>query len=160
MSGIYFNMPRFKQTAYVIPLNDLSILYQVSKFGYKRRDILKERLLATPAGFMFLKNHFMFHLIDENISKLVSSGIIDHLFEQIKGNCSTPFIEDEWEPYVFVLNDLLFGFYIWLVACGFCLTVMTLELSWFYTKLMILNVVQSMVSMHYILKRLQKGFVM
>jgi hypothetical protein len=135
-----------------------STLYALSFLKYSSRDILKEILLVTPGGFRFPRNHFIFRFIDESIKNLISGGIVDHLIDYHERNCETAINENEWEPYVFKLDDLLFGFYIWLGSCAVSLTVMALEWVWFYGKGIAMGMVQSSIGLYFILCRLKLGF--
>jgi hypothetical protein len=123
-------------------------------FGY----ILKERLLSIPIGFRFPKNHFLYHFMDNIVQNLLSGGIIDKLNNFRLDQCAIPYYKEEWEPYVFSIDHLLFGFNIWLVACAVALSVLAFELIWFYGKKYIVLIIQNTIGLYIIIKRLQRGF--
>jgi hypothetical protein len=84
--------------------------------------------------FAFAKNQFLYHTTDEVIQNLLNAGIIDQLEFFHQSVCYRIHQKPEWEPYDFSLDDLLFGFYIWLENCVISLIVMASEWSRFHGK--------------------------
>jgi heme exporter protein D len=146
-----------KQCAVLISIqNKENYLNEFLEVGFQ--GIMQQRLLATPVGLAFPKNHYLIHLSNEVVQSLVSGGIIEQIEKQRHSVCFGSDPPDEWKPFVFSLNDLLFGFYIWLVAVAVSLVVMTLEWTWFIGKRTTIRVAQNVVGIFIILQRLQRGF--
>jgi hypothetical protein len=137
-------------------INDKEFVEKLFNAGYS--DILKERLLSAPVGIRFYKNHFLYHFMDVGIQNMLSGGIIDQSTVYHRGICSEPLYVDPWEPYVFKIGDLLFGFYIWLAACLVSSSIMALEWSWFHGKRTMIKVVNNSLGLYVILARLGRGF--
>jgi hypothetical protein len=151
-------MSHRRKAAFIALTNDRIFLNLFWKHLYTPRDILKERLLAIPIGFSFRKNHYLYQIIDENVQHLVSGGIVDHLYKFHERDCLTPYEYVEWEPYVFSLDDLLFGFFIWLAAYGVCLGVVALECALFYGKRVVLQMIGSTIGLYFMIIRFKRGF--
>lgn len=92
---------------------------------------LNELLFTTHTSFMFDRNNFMIDLFDEIIERLLPSGIIQHL--KNKYGYSTSFILKHG-PKVLSVDDLSYGFIIWLVTCAMSLSVFVLEIVFYFSK--------------------------
>jgi hypothetical protein len=88
---------------------------------------LQEVLLTTQNGFLFLRNHFMFHLTDRVTRDLIPTGILqrsrDYHFWFREGKDRS----EEEGPQVLRVTDLSFGFVLWLVACSVSTAVFIFE---------------------------------
>jgi hypothetical protein len=126
------------------------------KFGY--RDVLEERLYTLSLAFALPRNHFMYHLNEKVIQNLQASGVIKKHMDYRSALCYMPYEPKEWEPKVFKLNDLLFGFYIWLVACGVSSAVMAVEWTWVHGKRTTIRIVRNTVGLWIIIAKLRRGF--
>jgi hypothetical protein len=79
--------------------------------------VLQEILLRAQEGFIFHRNHFIFHLTDNIVGELLPSGILQHskeyhwFFTDLKDSY------EERGPKVLRITDLSFGFVLWLAAC-------------------------------------------
>ncbi|KAG5666175.1 hypothetical protein PVAND_017684 [Polypedilum vanderplanki] len=92
--------------------------------------ILKETFVTMPMMMTTLLNHYMFDVIDDAIYWLVQAGIPQYwynyhewyrFFRHYK-------VKNYKELESIILNDLSFGFTIWLVACGILILVFLIEL--------------------------------
>jgi hypothetical protein len=96
---------------------------------------LEEVIMKLPIGFEFSVNqHDIFiDLTNDVISWLLQGGIINYwkkFNETVKSN------ENFNEPVQLFLDDLDFGFVIWLVACGFSTVIFILEFIFEYLVVM------------------------
>ena len=81
--------------------------------------ILKQTLLTYQNGISMLRNHFLFEATEEVVQRLIPMGIIQHSFELHTWISLRPVIEVEGsEPNVLTMDDLEFGFVIYLATCG------------------------------------------
>ena len=81
--------------------------------------ILKQTLLTYQNGVSMLRNHFLFEATEEVVQRLIPMGIIQHSFELHTWISLRPVIEvEENEPKVLTIDDLEFGFVIYLATCG------------------------------------------
>lgn len=81
--------------------------------------IFETKILRYPNGFALFQNSDIFQIFEETLQHLISSGITlhhDRLDER-----SILQKEQEKEPKVLAINDLSFGFVVWLIACGISL---------------------------------------
>jgi hypothetical protein len=81
--------------------------------------ILEQGLFTIQNGFATYRNHFMFDLTEHLMQRFIPMGIAQHIFDFNHWLIFRQYIEIESkEPQVLVMNDLGFGFVIWLIACG------------------------------------------
>lgn len=93
---------------------------------------LKERFLSVPVGIGLVKNHFLFHLLEEVVQGLTTGGITQHLWKFYREvDLSLPKVQPHG-PSVLSLDDLSFGFLIWLVACGVAFGAFFMEIFYFW----------------------------
>ncbi|CAG9810965.1 unnamed protein product [Chironomus riparius] len=90
------------------------------KFGFKIdwQTIPNYYLAVGQSGFLFNANNFFFHIFDETVQKLIPSGIMAQLLQ----NCF-PFevkSKSKKDAIVLSIEDLDFGFIIWLGCCAVC----------------------------------------
>ncbi|CAG9810966.1 unnamed protein product [Chironomus riparius] len=80
---------------------------------------------VSQSGFAFLQNNFFFRIVDETVQRLTSAGIINRLIEQcypLKGNRF-----EAKAPSVLKIEDLDFGFVIWIGCCAACVACFVAE---------------------------------
>lgn len=77
---------------------------------------LKDVMHVTHGGIVAKPNSFYFEMIEKTVHSLIDTGVMNYLIENHIGRKLT-FRKPENEPKVLSINDLLFGFNIWL---GFC----------------------------------------
>jgi hypothetical protein len=82
-----------------------------------------------------LRNHFLFAATEEVMQKFIPMGIIQHSYELHNWICLRPIIEPEVnDPKVLTLDDLEFGFILWLTACGLSIFGFLCEILLFRTR--------------------------
>ena len=99
----------------------------------------KETILVRRFGTSCYKNNFMFYLTEEVTQILVQAGIPQYLREYV-ADFYFPLRQEVIEPQVFAIEDLEFGFEIWLVACAVSIVVFIVELLYPKIKLLIQNI--------------------
>lgn len=83
----------------------------------KNWDMLPNFVISSSNdAFRFLENSFYFRMFDKLIHDFIPTGIMNHLVEKhfIK---SWKYEKIEYEPYILSIEDLAFGFNIWLCFC-------------------------------------------
>ncbi|CAG9806530.1 unnamed protein product [Chironomus riparius] len=100
---------------------------------------LKEDLYSFISGFMMFHFHFLFELTDVTVQALITGGIIQHSFamEEFSMNHaiyaeSITVLNTKQKPKVLTVDDLSYGFTLWLVALMITLIVFLLELTAFH----------------------------
>jgi hypothetical protein len=88
---------------------------------------LKEILFSSQSCFMFPKNFFMLDLVDDAVQQLLSTGMIQHLKENNE-RLNRPKRQDPKGLQVLSVEDLKYGFIIWLVTCGVSLAAFLTEI--------------------------------
>lgn len=67
------------------------------------------------------RNSFLFPLLDDTISKLISTGMAQKIFFNFGER--KDFHEPPKEPKILMIEDLFFGFLIWKICCGISITI-------------------------------------
>ena len=84
-------------------------------FEWNRLETILESSFDT---FSFIGNVFNFRMLNKIIDDLIPTGVMNHLIEKYYFKKFRQAHDDDTKPQVLNLNDLSFGFNIWL---GFCL---------------------------------------
>ena len=93
---------------------------------------MDESLLTLNLGFGFNANNFMYSLTEDLIKKLHPMGIIQHWMDAEFFNIQHGFLRVKI-PKVLRVEDLRFGFVLWLMACCMSCVCFIVEVS--YVKL-------------------------
>lgn len=67
-------------------------------------------------------------------NSLISAGIIQYWFNYLLNFELTPLIEQPRGPQVFSIEDLKFGFFVWLAACGISISAFSVEIFYDFLK--------------------------
>lgn len=89
---------------------------------------LKEILFSNTAGISMRMSTFLFHLTEEVVGDLITAGIPQHLRKFYEEMLYPPVYEELAEPQVLRIEDLRYGFTIWLISCGFAVAGFIYEL--------------------------------
>lgn len=73
------------------------------------------------------KDSFLFHLTEEILRDLITGGIPQHLVKFYEEILYPPLLEDLAGPKVLRIDDLSYGFIIWLVSCSIAVAVFVAE---------------------------------
>jgi hypothetical protein len=95
---------------------------------------LKEVISLGGFSLCVPKNNFYSSLSHKVMNKLISGGIPQYLIDFYTKFELRPMLTPRKDLKVFDVDDLMFGFIIWLVACGISITVFIIELTVFYVK--------------------------
>lgn len=93
--------------------------------------IIKEVINPTPQSVCVSPNNFFNELNREIMNKLISGGIPQYLLKYFFDFIIRPRPEQKEGPKVFGMEDLKFGFVIWLMCCFFSTIVFTVEVALF-----------------------------
>ena len=100
---------------------------------------LKEDLYSFITGFMLFHFHFLYELTDETVQALITGGVIQHSFEMEEfsmnhevyaASMNINFLKQK--PKVLTVDDLSYGFTLWLLSLMTTLIVFLLELTIFH----------------------------
>lgn len=86
-------------------------------------------LLVSHSGFTFKSNNFFLEVTENLIQKFLPAGIMKHFYDQCFPYIQVGQIIKNWK--VLTLNQLNFGFVIWLGCCGICFLFFTAELLFY-----------------------------
>lgn len=92
--------------------------------------IIEEEIDIDLEGICLGRNNFGFPMLKSLFPKLVEAGIPQYFNSYFKDFELKPLLDDPAEPFVFSIEDLRFGFIVWLVACGVSSVVFMIEVSW------------------------------
>lgn len=95
--------------------------------------LLKQETYTYMYGIGVYKHNFMFKLTQNVTEKLIQTGIHQYFFKYLMDYYFYERIEARG-PKVFSIEDLHFGFVVWLVACGFSIGAFLCELLFVYSK--------------------------
>ena len=79
---------------------------------------LKEILFSNTAGISMRMSTFLFHLTEEVVGDLITAGIPQHLRKLYEEILYPPVYEELAGPQVLRIEDLRYGFIIWLISCA------------------------------------------
>ena len=99
----------------------------------------KETILIRHFGTSTYKNNYMFYLTDKITQYLVEAGIPQQLRQYVI-DYHFPIKEQSSDPLVFKVEDLDFGFVVWLGACAISTCVFLVEFLSVKIKLLVQNV--------------------
>jgi len=103
-----------------------AIIYEELYAGKKLNwHMLTDSLQVSGAGFAFYANNFFSKVIDRVIKAWIPAGIMDKIMTEFLGN-NRNFVTLK-KPMVLKMDNLRFGFSIWLGCCGFCLAIFIIE---------------------------------
>jgi hypothetical protein len=130
-----------EKLAFLVLESDIQIDNAMLGFNPK---ILNERFIGTTVSIGIGRNNFLFHLVDGILSRLISVGIPQHLKKfhtevilRIKSRMAP--IRDGVKDS-FTLEDLDYGFVIWLIASAISIFVFFFELLLTFVKYLISSV--------------------
>ena len=106
----------------------------IKTFERKVPKLMKQTILLTPFGCCTYPDNFAFKLIDNTMPRLREAGILQYHFNYLVNFELKPLLDPEWEPIVFSVSNLEFGFVTWLISCGIAVGIFTAQLLWCYAK--------------------------
>lgn len=93
---------------------------------------MKEKLQKFLYGVSLMRNNFLYNLTESVMSSLVEGGIPQYFLTYIEDVVLREKPSDPVEPKTFSIEDLEFGFIIFLVACGISIVAFLIEIVYFY----------------------------
>jgi hypothetical protein len=90
--------------------------------------VLGELIMRIPSGFQFNTNFILSLVFDEIVKQLIPTGIVQKFHnDYYEFVHKQRFDYDQKEPKILQINDLSFGFVLWLGACGLSLSAFLCE---------------------------------
>lgn len=93
----------------------------------------KQTILIRHFGTSSYRNNFMFNLTEEVTQYLIQAGIPQYMRQYVT-NFHFHLRKESRRPKVFKIEDLQFGFEVWIVACGVATGVFVVEVLLTYLK--------------------------
>lgn len=94
--------------------------------------VLKQKLFTCQVGLAMAKNHYFFEVVQDIVEKFIPMGIMQYLNKlHIQANFKQAIFDPKNNLKVLNVDDLAFGFYIWLGACLISVCGFFLELTCF-----------------------------
>jgi hypothetical protein len=112
---------------------------------------LNEYVQVHVQGICANHNNFFQFLSWKLSNDLASSGILKYWHDYFLDVDMKPLLEESRGPKVFDIEDLKFGFNVWLVACGISASTFFIEFFYFYVKIFIKKIVKSSIALYYLL---------
>lgn len=101
--------------------------YIISKTNHEPID-LHQKLITFNCGFEFTIGNFFYELTGGVMERIVEAGIPEHLLKFHNRILYKRKSKKKVMPQILTVNDLSFGFIIWLVACGISFLILIIEL--------------------------------
>ncbi|KAL7010820.1 hypothetical protein ACKWTF_013961 [Chironomus riparius] len=111
----------------------MNLFNEITKRKLLKWHQLPDSFFVSRAGFIFYHNNFYLQVIDRAINAWIPMGIMDKVMERYLG-VHRKFTVIK-QPMVLTLDNLKFGFTIWLGCCGICSAFFLLELVFYGIKL-------------------------
>lgn len=97
---------------------------------------LREKLFSGHTAFYFPKNHFLFEALEEVLQLSIPFGIPQHNHEKFDKPFEIEISATNNEPKILTIEDLSFGYVLWLIACAVSISGFLIEiLLWLISKL-------------------------
>lgn len=112
----------------------MMVMKSTFKPNYKR---IPETIMSFNFGIGVMMNNFIFHATDKAMGQMIQNGIPQYFVKYLDEVDFHPMPADEKEPKVFGLDDLAFGFNVFLVYCGISFLTFVAELLYFYATMLI-----------------------
>jgi hypothetical protein len=102
-------------------------------------------------GFATLKNSLTYQWTRKIANKIIPTGIVEFLSQHHINNWKA-----QKQPKVFSIDDLAFGFFVWLFACGVSINAFVLEILWKILSVNVKVMVKKVVGLILLLKLLKQ----
>jgi hypothetical protein len=106
----------------------MTTFYDSENRGKDPWNQLDERFFAVTIGIVTLESSFSFKMIENTVDRLIDTGVISHIIKT-RVLYVKKYPKDESEPKILNVDDLLFGFNIFLGFCGISGLVFCFELA-------------------------------
>jgi len=140
--------------AFCIPNDELLSISKTCKCSPK---ILNQGLYSYQTGIGLLPNHFLYDLTEDVMQRFIPMGIIQYMHEFHKWmNFRTDINKPSNEPTVLTIDDVAFGFYICIGACGVSIIAFIVEILIFGLK----KIIEKCIAGYIVIKIFRGGFKM
>lgn len=138
------------------PTSKIDLKIIEAAYGDERK-MLREEINFPPSGVCVHRNSFFAQLSKKMSSALITSGILQYWLDYLLtfDAHQTVFLPPP-EPKVFAIEDLSFGFTVWLVACGVSTLAFMIEILYFFIKMQTIRFIKSCIGLYLIVKGLPK----
>lgn len=114
--------------------------------------VMEEKIPFASMAVCTRSFNFANQLVVEVMMKLMPTGIPQYLYKYLMEFEFRPLVAPPVEPIVFSLTDLEFGFIVWLIAVGVCITAFFLELLWYSLYRKLVKIVKDWIGLYLLLK--------
>jgi hypothetical protein len=117
--------------------------------------LISQQYKDQPLGIGVSRNNFIYSLLEKALTPLVEAGIPQYFLDFMLKFYMKVIEEDPSEPKVFSVDDLSFGFIVWVLTCGISIAAFILEVSWVWAK----KTFKDLHAIYRIGSFLQRGFI-
>lgn len=96
--------------------------------------LIKQQVKDNTIGMGVSRNHFIYPLLEKTMTRAIEGGIPQYFLEFMLKFYMKVIEDDPKEPKVFGINDLHFGFVVWICSFAISLTAFSIELLWTFVK--------------------------
>lgn len=114
---------------------DFNILRAILKSAPK---LIKQEIYSYMYGVGVFKHNFMYGLTNEVMEKLIQTGIHQYFCKYLMEYYFYDRVQIKM-PKVFTVDDLRFGFVVWIIAVGIAIAVFVCELMFHFIKKWIIH---------------------
>lgn len=128
------------------------------KSGYANIPHLLDDKINFPAeSICVYHDNFLYHFSEKVSNTLIEAGIIQYWFKYFVDFDLKPLLNAPSEPKVFEVEDLKFGFCVWLVASAISVAAFFGEILYFNAMIKIKRTAQKYGKLYFFIKFLKKG---
>jgi hypothetical protein len=140
MEGYEILMKSDEKFAFLVSNDEVMMFRSFLKAKLEVMKNVRYNTYMMSTGTLYM--NYMGQLVNEVFSQLIEAGILQHFTNRLFS--LFPKHQEVNEPKIFSLDDLWFGFEIWLYSCAISASVFALEFSlywtWFWTKEVFLKI--------------------
>lgn len=131
--------------------------FRVISNSFLMPKLLKAWIKLPSSSVCVATDNFFVNLNIKIGNDLVTSGIMKYWVDYFLYFDMKPLLEPPSEPKVFDIEDLKFGFNVWLVAFGISAAAFFIEVFYFYFKFYSKRFVKNMIAVYHIRLFLSRG---
>lgn len=117
----------------------------------KKLQVLKQIIGVQSYGIRVYKNNFIYHHIEDNMKWLIQGGFPQRHLQFIKDTILWLPKDDGKIPQVFSIDDLQFGFIIWVISCGVSLSAFLLEVLYSQFKMRLKYFIETLLGLIFVI---------
>lgn len=121
---------------------------RVISTAYNMPKVMKEYVHLPPHEICVYHDNFLAHLNWKITHAMASNGILKYWFDYFLNFDMKPLSDPPSGPKVFDIEDLKFGFHVWLIACGVSALAFFSEILYFNVKAWTMKLIRNSIGLY------------